>query len=498
MTASRRSCSPTRPGWSRPEAERGIARRPRQSRAHDLELAPSCHPVVRRRPPRPGRRRLRRGAARARTTPSTAPRPLIARCAGADDVAAALRYGRDAGLPGPVRAGGHGPDGFAVADGALDARPAGTRRDRRRSGSPHRPGGGRRHLARARPRHRGPRPRRDRRADAVGRRRRLHARLRLGLAGTPARPRGGLAALRAGGHERRRPRDGERGRAPGPVLGAARRRLELRRRRRARVRPAPGRPVDRGRDHRLAARARAGGGARHTPRRWPRRPTTSAAGWRCSTRCRCRSCRRRCTAARSSVVLVAWTGAPGGADALLAPLRALGARRSTPSARCRTRRSRACSSRPSGSRRGCTARAGSCRALTPETASVLADRHVRKPAPLGSLLLQPLGGAFARMPAGATPLGRRGAPWAWQAGAAWFDPAADAAVRGVGGRAPRRRWRPWSGGESFPNFVPDRDPDRLRAVFGDDGRGRGSRRSAPRGTPTTSCAPATRSRCRAS
>ena len=44
---------------------------------------------------------------------------LIARCAGPHDVAAALRHARREALPVTVRGGGHGPDRFAVDDGAL-------------------------------------------------------------------------------------------------------------------------------------------------------------------------------------------------------------------------------------------------------------------------------------------------------------------------------------------------------------------------------------------
>ena len=44
---------------------------------------------------------------------------LIARCASASDVSAALRFGRAAGLPVTVRGGGHNVAGTAVADGAV-------------------------------------------------------------------------------------------------------------------------------------------------------------------------------------------------------------------------------------------------------------------------------------------------------------------------------------------------------------------------------------------
>ena len=97
--------------------------------------------------------------------------------------------------------------------------------------------------------------------------------------------------------------------------------------------------------------------------------------------------------------------------------------------------------------------------------AVLAEHHAHKPAPQGSLLLQPLGGAFARMADGATPLGQRDAPWAWQAGAAWFDPGQDDAVRAWASGL-RAALGPWSRGEPYPNFMPDRDVARLRASYG--------------------------------
>ena len=165
------------------------------------------------------------------------------------------------------------------------------------------------------------------------------------------------------------------------------------------------------------------------------------------------------------VVLVAWTGTSGGADPWRAPLRAL-----SPAFEAVGPMPYAALQGMFESPERITARVrgegGFLTELTPETASVLADLHVCKPAPLGSILLQPMGGAFARVPAGATPLGRRGAPWAWQAGAAWFDAAADDAV-GAWASELRTSLAPWSGGESFPNFVPDRDADRLRDTYGE-------------------------------
>jgi FAD/FMN-containing dehydrogenase len=101
--------------------------------------------------------------------------------------------------------------------------------------------------------------------------------------------------------------------------------------------------------------------------------------------------------------------------------------------------------------------------LPPAAVAVLAEHHARKPVPMGSLLVQPMGGAFAR--GGGIPLGRRDVPWALQIGAAWFDPAQDAAVRewAAGLRA---ALAPWSAGEPYPNFMAEADAGRLRASYG--------------------------------
>src|SRR5437773_11767613 len=44
---------------------------------------------------------------------------LIIRCAGVSDVIAAVRFGRESGLPVAVRSGGHSFPGLSVADDAL-------------------------------------------------------------------------------------------------------------------------------------------------------------------------------------------------------------------------------------------------------------------------------------------------------------------------------------------------------------------------------------------
>jgi hypothetical protein len=163
-------------------------------------------------------------------------------------------------------------------------------------------------------------------------------------------------------------------------------------------------------------------------------------------------------------VAVLWTGSPAGGEEILAPLRALApvldAVRPMPYAALQGMFE---SPEPYTAR--IHGEGGFLTGLPGEAVAALCEHQQRKPAALGSLLLQPLGGAFARVPDGATPLGHRRAPWAWQVGAAWFDPAQDVAV-GRWMSSLREALAPWAEGESYPNFIPRVDPARLRAAYG--------------------------------
>ena len=123
---------------------------------------------------------------------------------------------------------------------------------------------------------------------------------------------------------RRRPRGHrERGREPRPVLGAARRRRQLRRRDVVRVRAAPGRPD---RDRRADALARRRRRRRRPALPRPRRRRARRARHRrsCSSPARPRSsCPRTCRARRSSASPALWAGdVDEGAEAV-APFREL-------------------------------------------------------------------------------------------------------------------------------------------------------------------------------
>ena len=78
----------------------------------------------------------------------------IARCADADDVATAVRFAAEHGLPLAVRGGGHNVAGTAVVDDGLVIDLSAMRARPHRRRRPHRARAGRRDVGRRRSRHR--------------------------------------------------------------------------------------------------------------------------------------------------------------------------------------------------------------------------------------------------------------------------------------------------------------------------------------------------------
>jgi FAD/FMN-containing dehydrogenase len=89
------------------------------------------------------------------------------------------------------------------------------------------------------------------------------------------------------------------------------------------------------------------------------------------------------------------------------------------------------------------------------------------PSPMTALLLQPLGGAYARVADEATALGHRDAGWVWHALGVWPDPGDDDAnveyLRLVGAAM-----EPHSLRFVHPNYVSDQGAARVRSFYTDD------------------------------
>ena len=154
----------------------------------------------------------------------------IARCRDTADVITCVRFAREHGLEVAVRGGGHSAAGLGVADGALVIDLSLLRSTTVSPGGSHRPRRRRMHLGRHRPCDGGVRHGHPVGVHRLHRRGRPDARRRHRLPVPPLRPHRGQPAVRRRRARRRHLRHRQRGLAPRPVLGAARRRRELRHR----------------------------------------------------------------------------------------------------------------------------------------------------------------------------------------------------------------------------------------------------------------------------
>jgi FAD/FMN-containing dehydrogenase len=99
----------------------------------------------------------------------------------------------------------------------------------------------------------------------------------------------------------------------------------------------------------------------------------------------------------------------------------------------------------------------------------LARHGARRAGPLAQLLFEPMGGAMRRVAEDATALGRRDVDWCYHALAMWMEPDAET-------EAAHRRWareladdlRPHTTDGVYLNFTSDTGEERVRATFGDE------------------------------
>ena len=87
------------------------------------------------------------------------------------------------------------------------------------------------------------------------------------------------------------------------------------------------------------------------------------------------------------------------------------------------------------------------------------------PSPLTPVLLQPLGGAYARVDEDATALSHRDAGWTYHALSAWPDPA-DSALNRAWTESFAAALAPYGHGAAHPNYSSDDAGDRVRHFYG--------------------------------
>jgi hypothetical protein len=112
-------------------------------------------------------------------------------------------------------------------------------------------------------------------------------------------------------------------------------------------------------------------------------------------------------------------------------------------------------------------KAGFLDELTDDAVDIFVRSAASAPSPLTSLILQPLGGAVARIGDMDTALGHRQAKWAYQALSLWSEPDDDVAnidwTRGTAA-ALADHARP----AGFPNFIADAGPEAVRQTYGEE------------------------------
>jgi len=105
--------------------------------------------------------------------------------------------------------------------------------------------------------------------------------------------------------------------------------------------------------------------------------------------------------------------------------------------------------------------------LSDDAMAVMIEMAGRLPDPQTEIALAHVGGAMARVPAEATAFPQRQAHFAMNVHTRWDDPAKDAACT-AWARELFDRTAPFSAGSVYVNFIPDDEPDRLVAAYGDN------------------------------
>jgi FAD/FMN-containing dehydrogenase len=105
--------------------------------------------------------------------------------------------------------------------------------------------------------------------------------------------------------------------------------------------------------------------------------------------------------------------------------------------------------------------------MTDAVVAKLVAHGASRPGPMDQLLLEPLGGAIARVPEDDTALGRRDVPWCMHALALWMEPdqaTADAHVAWA--RQLGEDMKPHTVSGAYLNFISDDGDERVRSTYG--------------------------------
>jgi FAD/FMN-containing dehydrogenase len=105
------------------------------------------------------------------------------------------------------------------------------------------------------------------------------------------------------------------------------------------------------------------------------------------------------------------------------------------------------------------------RELTDEAIETLVRHGAARPGPMVQLIVEPMGGAVARVEADEMALGRRDAKWVFHAISQWMDPADDEAHI-AWPKALAEDMRPHSMDGVYLNFTSDAGEDRVRSTYG--------------------------------
>ena len=105
--------------------------------------------------------------------------------------------------------------------------------------------------------------------------------------------------------------------------------------------------------------------------------------------------------------------------------------------------------------------------LSDEVIEKLAAHGASRPGPMVQLLLEPLGGAIARVPEGETALGRRDVPWCYHALSLWMDPSEEAdTAHFAWAKELASDLAPNTTTGVYLNFTSDEGDERVRDMFG--------------------------------